>query len=282
MIPFRAATITSFREEADFVTAAESLQFIAYGIETCPSTNRVHLQAFAYSEKARKLTGWKKLFPGDHIEQMHGNFAQNEKYCSKEGQYKTIGVKPMGDGKKRSLSTLADEVVAAAETKVPLYDVVTAEPARGSFIQYHGGVQKLYDMAVTKRLKATPRDFAPEVIYVWGPSGFGKTRYVTELEPDLYRCNPSDKYKWKDGYYGQDAVLYDNVVPDNISPFDFLQEIDRYPIDVPKKGGFIAWRPRRIYITSTHSPEALGVCFTSPRELLRRITRTHYINTPVE
>ena len=32
------------------------------------------------------LTGWKKLFIGEHIETMRGDFKSNEKHCSKEGQ----------------------------------------------------------------------------------------------------------------------------------------------------------------------------------------------------
>ena len=35
--------------------------------------------------------GWKELFPTAHIEKMKGNFAQNEKYCSKEGKLIEFG-----------------------------------------------------------------------------------------------------------------------------------------------------------------------------------------------
>ena len=38
-----------------------------------------------------------------HFEKMQGNFAQNAKYVSKEGQLEELGIPPMGNGNKRSL-----------------------------------------------------------------------------------------------------------------------------------------------------------------------------------
>ena len=49
---------------------------------------------FAYARQAIKLGGWKKLFPGAHIEQMRSDFAANERYCSKEGQLIEHGQHP--------------------------------------------------------------------------------------------------------------------------------------------------------------------------------------------
>jgi hypothetical protein len=37
------------------------------------------------------LSGWKKMFPVAHIEAMRGTFAENDKYCSKEGTLTHLG-----------------------------------------------------------------------------------------------------------------------------------------------------------------------------------------------
>lgn len=274
---FRSACITSYRSEEAFISVKDKVDYLAYGVETCPTTGKIHLQAFAYHGSAKRFTGWQKLFPGDHIEQMKGTFTDNERYCSKQSDLKEFGVRPMDNGKKRSLAEVADLVVTAAEDKVPFYNVFERQDAP-ALSQYYGGVQKVYDLFVTKRVKAIPLDFAPDVIWIWGPSGTGKSRYVWNLHPDLYRVNPSDRYKWKDGYFGQDVVLFDNVTLTNINPPEFLQEIDRYPIDVPKKGGFVAWRPSKIYITSIYRPDAFVSLFDDSKELIRRLTKVHYIN----
>ena len=221
-----------------------------------------------------RLTGWKKVFPGDHIEQMRGTLAENDAYCSKESAIIQFGLKPMDNGKKRSLKLLCEAVVEAANDQIPLCDVVTMPDNQATFVQYNNGITKLYDHAVTSKLRKIDKNFAPEVIYISGPPGSGKTRYVFDKEPDLYRVPASDKFKWKDGYCGQDAVLYDNVTPENIAPNELLVEIDRYYVSLPQKGGFTGWRPKRIYFTSVFT---LGLFsetarFSLAAEFTRRIT----------
>jgi hypothetical protein len=48
------------------------------------STVKEHWQGFAYVKTPIKLTGWKKILPGAHIESIRGDFQSNEKHCSKE------------------------------------------------------------------------------------------------------------------------------------------------------------------------------------------------------
>lgn len=270
--PFRAAVITHFGEPWTALPA--KIDYIAFGRETCPSTQRVHFQTWAYANRAMRLSGWKKVFPGDHIEQMRGTFAQNDAYCSKESQLTCFGVKPMENGKKRTLADLCSQVVEAAEIGQHLSEVVCKPENQQTFVQYNNGIQRLYDHAVTKKARDVPRDFAPMVTWVFGPPGCGKTRYVYDVEPNVYRVPISDKYKWKDGYTGQEAVLYDNITPTNINPVDLLTEIDRYFVQVPKKGGFVGWRPRRIYFTSLFGLElfSLTAGFDMPAEFTRRVT----------
>ncbi len=55
------------------------------------------------------------------------------------------------------------------------------------------------------------KDFAPEVIYIHGEPGSGKSRYVREHDPNVFDISNNDSYKWKDGYSGQDVVVYSDV-----------------------------------------------------------------------
>jgi len=106
--PFRGACLTEHQSMPEWdaledkltyfayaeKTCQDKLTYFAYAEETCPTTGKKHFQGFAYARKAMKLTGWKKLFPTAHIEHMRGNFSQNEKYCSKEGELSEFGVRP--------------------------------------------------------------------------------------------------------------------------------------------------------------------------------------------
>lgn len=207
---------------------------------------------------------------------MEGTFAQNDKYCSKENDLTCFGVKPMGNGKKRSLSDLCAEVTSGAEAGKPLRDIVMESEQQHTFVQYHGGISKLHAMAVNYKLSKIDKNFAPEVIYVHGEPGTGKSRWVREQDPDVFDIPEDDSYKWKDGYSGQEAVVYENVSVTNIKhPERLLKEIDRYFIQVPIKGGFTGWRPKRIYITTVYRLEhfAEQVGFSKPSEFTRRVTQ---------
>lgn len=271
---FRAATFT-WNNHPDITNLHDKLQYVAYAHEIAPTTGTPHLQGWAYAKNSMRLTGWKKVLPGAHIEAMRGTFADNDTYCSKESQLIKLGEKPMGNGKRRDLDQLSHAVVDAAYTGKRLSSVVTEEENRATFVQYHNGITNLYRHAVTEKLRKIDKDFAPEVHYISGAPGTGKTRYVYDKEPDLYRVPDHDGYKWKDGYAGEEAVLYDNISIKNCTrPETLLQEIDRYFIQVPVKGGYIGWRPKRIYITSVYPLEifAMEAGFSLPSEFTRRVT----------
>lgn len=207
---------------------------------------------------------------------MRGTFAQNDKYCSKEGELTCFGEKPMENGKKRSLEALVCEVTEGAEQGKPLRDIIMEGDQKATFVQYHNGISKIHAMAVNYKLSKIDKNFAPEVIYVHGEPGSGKSRWVREQDPDVYDVPQDDSYKWKDGYSGQEAVVYENVSVANIkSPERLLKEIDRYFIQVPIKGGFTGWRPKRIYITTVYQLEHFAdqVGFSKPSEFTRRVTK---------
>jgi hypothetical protein len=167
-------------------------------------------------------------------------------------------------------------VTEAAENGTYLCQVVAEPGNQSTFVQYNSGIQKLFNHVVTNKLLKVDKDFAPEVIYIHGEPGTGKSKYVREHDPGVFDIPEDDSYKWKDGYSGQDAVVYENVSVNNLKcPERLLKEIDRYFIQVPVKGGYIGWRPKRIYITSVYLPQhfAEQVGFSKPSEFLRRITQ---------
>jgi len=90
---FRSACITEHKKIPEWDQISAKIRYLAYAEETCPTTKKKHYQAFAYAHDKMKLTGWKKLFPTAHIEEMLGSFNDNEKYCSKEGMLTELGVR---------------------------------------------------------------------------------------------------------------------------------------------------------------------------------------------
>lgn len=111
-----------------------------------------------------------------------------------------------------------------------------------------------------------PRE-PPRVILHYGPTGSGKSFLaraapdgITPLESgvDYYVVSPPSGSGgiWFDGYDGQSRVIFDdfNGATSHIRLDYLLQLLDKYPMSVPIKGGFVKWRPTTIIITTNLHP----------------------------
>lgn len=122
-----------------------------------------------------------------------------------------------------------------------MLQIAEADPV--TFLKYHRGIHALRQ--VTQQARSGPRC----VMLLHGPTGVGKTRFAYDRFPDLYPVfdivNP-----WFDGYDSQRCALLDECGPGMMS-FNFLKRItDRYPIQVPIKGGAVPWNPDVVILTS--------------------------------
>ena len=102
-------------------------------------------------------------------------------------------------------------------------------------------------------LKQAKRNFVTTVTVLWGATGTGKTRFCHDQVKDIPFWSPGD-FKWFDGYQGQEIVIIDDYRGEYPIQM-FLKLFDRYPMQVPVKGGFVNWRPRKVYITSNMDPD---------------------------
>lgn len=281
--PFRSAVLTIWDMTWD-KKLPKALSFIAFGEEIAPSTGKKHFQAFAYASRAMRLTGWNKVFshltPHTHIEKMEGTFAQNEAYCSKEGNYTKIGEVPMANGNKRSLL----QVKEAIDNGEKLTDIVQNDEHFATVIQNKNALAWYEQVKVGLKRKA--EGFKPPEVYVIvGPAGCGKTRAVYDKEGFGIYSMPRHDMKWCGSYDQQKVVLFDDVRAETIMTIDlFLRIADGYPIEVEQKNGFRYWTVEKIYLTSNQDM-ALWWPKATPEDLAavaRRITshRNMYYDVP--
>lgn len=271
--PFRGCCITAYKIEG-WSELPEGIQFLAWGDEVCKTTGRPHKQAFAYSKRAQRDSWWRKKFSPHHVEQMFGSFTANEAYCSKEASYHKLGEPPMANGLHygMQLCKRKAEAILPGETAM---DIAEDPECFAEVMRYDRAIERYISHVRHKKIK---RDLTPpEVIHIYGPPGTGKTRYVWDHEESPFGV-PNAHGPWRDGYAMHEAVLFDNVESGRITDrSEFLKQIDRYPIQVPVKGGFTAWKPRRIYITSIQTPAQFASAFENPQEFLRRVTQTIHL-----
>lgn len=247
---FRNACITDHNvREYNWDEIKLKVKYLAYAEETCPTTGKKHLQGFACGWKQMGLTAWKKVFPGAHIEPMRGQIRENEAYCSKEGTLKEFGEKPNENGQKSSLLTYKRKLDEGAD----VLDVAQEEDHFQTYLMYRNG---LHEYKRHVRAKAIQSDrTAPDVYVRIGPPGTGKTRWMDEqFGLDGWTQAPDNTGRWFDGC-DRDVILFDDVEAGAIPPLSLWKRLtDRYPLQVPVKGGFITWKPRTIVFTSNSHP----------------------------
>lgn len=112
---------------------------------------------------------------------------------------------------------------------------------------------------------APKRCWQPSVIVYWGRTGAGKTRAVFDnlSSPEDIYVHPGGA--WFDGYEGQPIVLFDDYAGSEFKLQYLLKLLDRYPMQVPIKGGFVSFVPFEIYLTSN----------LNPRDWYRNANREH-------
>lgn len=95
-----------------------------------------------------------------------------------------------------------------------------------------------------------------QVVLLWGTTRTGKTRMVYDHwnVNDVYRVFDT-KTPWMDGYSDQKIALLDDYGEGMMNIHYLKNLLDRYAMDVPVKGGRVAWNPELIVITSNGPPE---------------------------
>ena len=147
--------------------------------------------------------------------------------------------------------------------KDPLADLLMiADEYPGQAVRYGRGIEKLMFLYKGKRTTL------PDLLWLFGASGVGKSRYVNKRFPDAYWKLGTNK--WFDGYHGQETVVIDEFRSSFKLTF-FLQLLDRYPLQVETKFGMAQFVPKQIVIISQRAPSTHYAKMKYKLPLWRRI-----------
>lgn len=194
---------------------------------------------------------------GGHLTRpKHLNAAR--KYCMKDGDYQIIG--QLEQGKRTDLLAVYDSITEGKS----LREIANSHPSE--FMKYHGGISRL----ISLQSDDTPRTTKPFVIWLYGATGTGKTRYAFHTYKDIW--NSSGSSTFFNGYRNQPCVLWDDFRGSFCTFAYMLKLLDRYPMKVNVKHGFKEWNPKVCIITSSKGPkEVYDKCTEDQNQLYRRI-----------
>lgn len=243
-------TFTLFHDEPPGFNST-TMAYLAYGRETCPTTERVHWQGFVvfHTRMASVKNVQLALHPTIkmHVEAMRGNLEQNETYCSKEGSYTTFGTKPH-PGARTDLAAAVGAIMDGKSAD----DFVIEDPM-------------LYDRANRTLIRAEQlrmaREYRTEMtkgIWIYGPTGTGKSHWAFTFSgypmDQIYVHQDMEK-NWWDFYRQQPCVVF-NDFRGQLPYSTILQLVDKWPYTVNRRYvGPIPFTSRLLIITSPMRPQ---------------------------
>jgi len=252
---YKNACITSFREKIEVDPI--HYDYLIIGEETCPTTGKKHLQCFIQLKTVCRLQKIKNMIgdPEAHIETMKGTALQASEYCKKEGKFKEWGTLRF-IGQRTDLDSIKKNVIDTGRIDISIVN----------------NYQQLRFAEGLLKYTEKKRNWKTRVIWIYGPTGTGKTHKAIELSGDNYFIS-NKSLEWWDGYNGHKNVIIDDYRTEFCKYSELLRILDRYPYRVMFKGGSTELLAEQIVITAPQHPQAMwnGKTDEDLNQLLRRI-----------
>ena len=203
------------------------------------------------------------VFKHCHLERRMGTQQQAIDYCGKDGCVVTHGA-PKIQGDRSDLQLIKFRMESTRDIKTLLDESV--------IVSYQG-------LRIAQELLQymdTPRNSKPNVIWIYGPTGSGKTRLARRAMPNAY-FKDNGSGRWWPNYAGQKQVIIDDLRSENYPFMYTLGLLDRYPFKVEGKGTIYEFQGTEIIITSSkHPQEVYTNAWEDVSQIIRRISSIRY------
>lgn len=233
-----------------WLAICDKAHYAICGDETAPTTGQTHFQGYVQFLVKQRLGSLKRLPHGQqiHWEPARGDERANIEYCSKSGSTRVHGDEPrvVNGGKREKLR----------------WDKILQDAKSGNFDAIDPKVQVIHHSSLMKihaKYRTCPGviDHTTKMLWVWGPTGTGKSRFARSYFEDRrmeWHYKTTDK--WWCGYEGQRGVLIEDIDMQLGKDLAYYLKLwlDIYPFRGEYKGGSMMLRPELIIMTSNYHP----------------------------
>jgi len=201
-----------------------------------------HIHIFILASSPIRFSTIRNSFCGEaHIDSCYGTPESNRAYVAKEGKWAaTAKAATKVDGTyeehgeipastRLSKNGLLQYIYSLVEAGLTNYEILQILPESMIYLE------KMDQVRLLLKSEKYANEFRQmNVIYLFGPTGVGKTRYVMDKYgyTNVYRI--SDYSHPYDEYKGQDVVMFDEYAS-GFKIQDMLQWLDGYPVDLPAR-----------------------------------------------
>jgi len=231
-------------EEVDMLEkiAKESgCNYITWGYETCPTTGTPHIHVYIEFPSKLRWSTVRDLIPprAAELDVRHKTQAHAINYTQKDGVFVERGVKK-NQGSRGDLDGVRIMALECGMREVTRIGNRQQISVSRDFLTYN----------------EEPRGPELRRVWLWGPTGGGKTRRAHEMAAeaggDVYVKHGDNK--WFDGYDAHEIVIFDDIRDDTFKFNYLLNLLDIYPVRVECKGSSRQFKPRLIIITCPYEP----------------------------
>lgn len=240
-------------------------KYLTYGKETGEG-GTPHLQGYCELHKRTRFNTIKQYLPRAHIEPRRGTQSQAILYCHKEDKQPFEEGEKCEQGQRTDLDGVRQNALEGGMRLVTTIHNYQQICVAQKFLTYN----------------EEPRDWKPEIWWIWGETGTGKSKFAREICQDLDTYVKNTPTKWWDGYDGQEAVIIDDFRQEWFEFTYMLALLDRYEFKVEYKGGSRQFKPKLIVVTCCYSPDDCYNTIENIDQLIRRLDHVNYLgNVPL-
>lgn len=234
--------------------------------EIAPTTGHKHIHIYAHFSQPYKLSK-KILSYKAHIEICKGSPKENINYIEKDGNI----LDEIGERPRQGIKTVKElEETDIKDIDPHLYNIkCKIDDKKNEEDQFFN----MLDEIEKDDLKA------PEIIYICGDSGKGKTYKAYKIALSKFEKKDIGKLTIENNFIQitndkAKCFVIEEFRPSQIKAASFLQLTDKYGYTCNIKGSFKSIRPQCIIIASIIKPEDLYKNEEINKQFTRRITQT--------
>lgn len=241
-----------------------TMEYICYGLETCPDTGRLHWQGFVQfrTPTSMKQAQLQTECKNSHFEERDGTPEEARVYCTGIKVKKNIHIlnEVFIEFGKLVDRPIIEKTLDTSKFFPAIREGLTKLEAYDQYPALMVQRPRLYDDYKLAYRNSFKRKFdddnKPVLEFHIGPSGSGKSRGVFAANPDAYvwSLGNGGSSSWLDNYEGQDVIILDDFDPKTIS-FSAMKQIAGYnPFSFQSKNGIASLVARKFIFTSTIDP----------------------------